>query len=522
MIRRFRTDLVWCEPASGGGESLLCDPVTGREFALSAVQVELLRLLELAPDLDAAATAATVALEQEISAELLDELLDVFDDLALLGRPTVEDIRTRQHDARARATRATRVDALERLLEHLRDIPHYADILPDPLPELHEPEDVAKLPILDKPTVRARFEQLLPEQLPDDMSWLSTSGTTGERQQIARSGADWQATQAATWALNPMVHAAVGERFCRLTPPFCSGLECHVTHASAQARTRGPRLLLSSGLDIASWPAARIMQTVEEMTAHEPSYLLVDPVYLAIVVERARTLGLKLPPVKFVLTLFELCSALHRRAIRDAFECPVFDTYGASEFGPTILQCERGTYHVNPESVILEVDSPDALGVGRMLVTTLRKRVMPLLRYDTGDLAIRSTITCGCPYSETDTLRSLEGRLVDCITSTRGERITPGAVDRAMAPELEGVVTYCLVQRGPTAYRLELLPGQTFVAAGVERAVEALHELLGPGAAIHVTHERELLPAASGKFRLAYAMQGPCKRAADSRSVAHG
>jgi hypothetical protein len=35
-------------------------------------------------------------------------------------------------------------------------------------------------------------------------------------------------------------------------------------------------------------------------------------------------------------------------------------------------------------------------------------------------------------------------------------------------------------------------------------AVDALPATLGPDAAIRVTHERELLPAASGKFRLAY------------------
>jgi phenylacetate-CoA ligase len=509
MIRRFRTDLVWREASSGGGESsrrpwLLCDPVTGREFALSAVQATLLRTLEAAPDLDAAALAGTAALGQEISVELLDALLDVFDDLALLGRPAPDEIRARQHRARRNAGRASRVEALERLLEQLREIPHYADVLPDPVPELHEPEDLSKFPILDKSTVRAHFERLLPVQLPDDVSWLSTSGTTGERQQVARSPADWRATKQATWALNPLVHAHVEARYCRLTPPFCSGLACYVTHASATARTRGRRLLLGSGLDIASWPAARIVQTIEEMTAHEPDYLLVDPTYLAIVIDRARALRLKLPRVRFVLTLFELSSELHRRAIREAFECPVFDAYGATEYGPIVLQCERGTYHVNPESAIVEVDSVDAHGVGRMLVTTLSKTVMPLLRYDTGDLAIAEPGICQCPCSETETLRSLEGRLVDCIASTRGERITPGAVDRAIAPELEGVVTYCLVQRGPATYRLELLPGQENMGAGAERAVAALHELLGPSAAIQVTHARELLPAASGKFRLAY------------------
>jgi phenylacetate-CoA ligase len=299
------------------------------------------------------------------------------------------------------------------------------------------------------------------------------------------------------------VHAHRDARFCRFTTPFCAGLECNVAHAPASARTHGLRLLLGSGLDIASWPDARIRQTIDEMTAHEPEYLIVDPTYLAIVVERARALRLPLPRVRFVLTLFELCSALHRRAISEAFECPVFDTYGATEHGPIILQCEHGAYHVNPESVIVEVDSPDEHGVGRMLVTTLCKTIMPLLRYDTGDLAIAGS-TCDCPWSETDTLRSLEGRAVDCISNTAGQRVTPGMIDRTIAPHLDGVVTYCVIQRGPASYWLQLLPGRSFLPRWAKRAVEALHELLGPAAAIRVTHERELLPASSGKFRLAY------------------
>jgi phenylacetate-CoA ligase len=205
-----------------------------------------------------------------------------------------------------------------------------------------------------------------------------------------------------------------------------------------------------------------------------------------------------------VLSSFESCSALHRRAIADAFECPVFDVYGATEHGAIVLQCDHGSYHVNPESVILEVDSPDPRGVGRMLVTTLDKAILPLLRYETGDLAIRRETPCTCAWSETDMLESLEGRAIDCIVDTQGRRVTPGAIDRMIAPELQGVVGYCLVQAGEGTYRLELLPGQGFSPAGCERARAALHELLGSNAVIRVAQERELLPSASGKFRLAY------------------
>jgi phenylacetate-CoA ligase len=504
MIRRLRTDLAWREHPSGGeANSRLYDPVTGREFALSAIQVALLEALVASPDLETAASRASEATGEDISAELLDELLDVFDELALLDGFDPATIPERQREARREFFRLLQTEALAAMVERLLELPHYADVLPRPLPELEQPEDVALLPILDKPTLRARFDALLPANMPDDVDWLSTSGTSGERQQVARSRSDWRASQQATWALNRIVSAGLDERFCRLTTPFCNGMECHVAHASMAERTQGRRLALVSSLDIASWPDERIAQTVREMKAHEPAYLLVDPTYLAIVVDRARALRLALPRVRFVLSSFESCSALHRRVIEAAFECRVFDVYGATEHGAIILQCERGRHHVNPESVIVEVDSADSNAVGRMLVTTLGKTVMPLLRYDTGDLAIASDTPCDCAWSETDMLESLEGRSVDCIEDTQGRRITPGAIDRAVAPELSGVVTYCLVQYGPAAYRLELLPGEGFVAGHGERAKQALHALLGPGAAIRVVQERELLPAASGKFRLA-------------------
>lgn len=505
MIRRLRSDLVWREGGVLEG-SLLVDPVTDREFALSPIQVELLRAIAAAPDLAAASEVASEAIGDEVSIELLDELLDVFGELALLGQPEPAAIHRDQRDARRRFFRALRGEALRELVERLLDLPYYAEVLPRPLPELSEPEDVARLPILSKPTLRARFNQLLPEQLPDDVTWRSTSGTTGERQQVARSPADWASSQQATWALNRRVSEGLQGRFCRLTTPFCNGMECNVAHASMADRTQGRCLALGSSLDIASWPAERIAETLHEIRAHAADYLLVDPTYLAIVVDRARGLGLRIPRVQFVLTAFELCSDLHRRAIAEAFECPVFDVYGATEHGAILLQCERGTYHVNPESVIVEVDSVDSSGVGQMLVTTLSKTIMPLLRYATGDLAIASPAgdpACECAWGETDTLRSLEGRIVDCLATPQGERVTPAAIDRALAPELAGVVTYCLVQLGLADYRLDVLPGVEYSVRCELAALAALHELLGPGATIRVAQARELVPAASGKFRLA-------------------
>jgi len=358
--------------------------------------------------------------------------------------------------------------------------------------------------VLGKSTLREHFAELLPAGSHADLRWMSTSGTTGERQQVARSQADWAASQAWTWSLNPRVHAALGAPFCRLTTPFCNATECHLKGASRAERTQGRRLALDTGIDIASWPAARVAAMVDEMHAHEPAYLLANPSYLALVVDHARRLRLRLPRPRFVLTAYELCGALQRDAIATAFECPVYDAYGATEFGALVLQCEHGRHHVNPESYILEL-APVAGAVARMQVTSLDKQVMPLLRYDTGDLAIAAHSPCVCMWSETPTLASLEGRISDTLTSTDGAMITAGAVDRALAAASPALVAYALIQRGPGDYRLEVLPRDDLEAPQLARVRDALHALLGADARLRIERRPELLPGPSGKFRLAYA-----------------
>lgn len=371
------------------------------------------------------------------------------------------------------------------------------------------PHELARLPLLDKATLRARLSDLLPPALPegDDIRWMSTSGTTGERQQLVRSMVDWDVAQTFTWALNRVIRGVLPAPFCKLTTPNCSGTECHLREMSRAERTQGLRLVLESYPDMASLPRARVERIADELATHRPDYLLADPTYLAILVDHVRRLGLELPRPRFVITSYELLSAVHRRAIEAAFACPVYDAYGASEFGALAVQCELGRYHVNPESYLLEL-LPHAGEAARMVVTTLDKRVMPLLRYDTGDLAIRATAPCTCGWSETEVLGSLEGRSADMIATVDGTPLTAAAVDRAIAPLARGIITYALVQHGPAAYRLEVLPAHDYDDGCMASLREGLEALLGAVAKIRIERRRELLPAPSGKFRLAYRTSG--------------
>src|SRR5262249_16332186 len=72
--------------------------------------------------------------------------------------------------------------------------------------------------------------------------------------------------------------------------------------------------------------------------------------------------------------------------------------YGTTE-GFVAWQCPAGSYHINAEHMLGELldehDHPVPVGeMGRVVLTTLQNRVMPLVRYAIGDYAIGASGSC--------------------------------------------------------------------------------------------------------------------------------
>jgi phenylacetate-CoA ligase len=90
-----------------------------------------------------------------------------------------------------------------------------------------------------------------------------------------------------------------------------------------------------------------------------------------------------------------------RARLESGFGVPVHMAYGLNEIGAVAVRCENGRYHVHTEHCLVQISAADgkpcAPGeVGHVLVTGLTNYAMPLIRYDTGDLAEAVDGTCGC------------------------------------------------------------------------------------------------------------------------------
>jgi phenylacetate-CoA ligase len=90
-----------------------------------------------------------------------------------------------------------------------------------------------------------------------------------------------------------------------------------------------------------------------------------------------------------------------RTRLEQTFRIPIHQSYGLNEIGMVAVRCSSGRYHVHTEHCLVQIVGGDGRPcepgeTGRLLVTGLRNYAMPLIRYDTGDLAQPAFGPCPC------------------------------------------------------------------------------------------------------------------------------
>ena len=114
-----------------------------------------------------------------------------------------------------------------------------------------------------------------------------------------------------------------------------------------------------------------------------------------------------------------------RETVKSAFNAPIFDFYGSREVGPMTGEIPGGSMLAFSFFNYLEVLREDGLPAGpgetgRVVVTSLHNRAMPLIRYDIGDTAEVEEV---CPGGHVKSLKRIVGRVSDHFVSARGNQI---------------------------------------------------------------------------------------------------
>lgn len=243
---------------------------------------------------------------------------------------------------------------------------------------------------------------------------------------------------------------------------------------------------------------------LDELARHATVGLESDPTYLATLARSATANGRTIAVSDFVTLTYAMTSAAHLRAIRRAVSVPVYQLYGASEVGVLFMQGEDGLLHHCPltthvELLPVSVPTPGAENVALVVVTTLDRKVQPLVRFVVGDLVQVARDVPG-RFTPVPPIVSPEGRLQDAIIRPDGAWITAGAFDRAVGG-YPGVAFYQANQDSPAEVVVDVVAEEGAPPNLASALLDRLGPLLSP-LRISVRLATGIAAESSGKFRI--------------------
>lgn len=277
-------------------------------------------------------------------------------------------------------------------------------------------QDIARLPILPKETVRRNIGQLY--TLPREEGIVSnTSGTTGTSISFVHTQGDMQKRLAYLDSFKAR-HGFIANKMRRAS----------FTTAKIVPRGQRARVFWRDNLSIRQrlysgyhCRGSNVKYYVENLNEYRPQSLdgLPSSLYELARFILENNICLSFVPVAIFPTA-ETLLPHYRSAIEKAFGCPVRDQYSSSEGAPFITECTHGRLHYNTDTGIIELGSD-----GEMIVTGFETHGTPLIRYMIGDRVLMGgpDETCECGSSH-PLVKEIQGRSADYLVSRSNGRFT--------------------------------------------------------------------------------------------------
>ena len=132
--------------------------------------------------------------------------------------------------------------------------------------------------------------------------------------------------------------------------------------------------------------------------------------------------------IQHIKSMGETLSDTIRQRVTKILGIKVEDTYSSQELGTIAIQCSTGLYHTMDQNLLVEVlddnYKPVKQGeIGRVVVTDIHNYASPMIRYETGDYAVRGG-RCKCGRG-LQTLVEVRGRERNLILRADGTRYWP-------------------------------------------------------------------------------------------------
>jgi phenylacetate-CoA ligase len=301
-------------------------------------------------------------------------------------------------------------------------------------------EDITKLPFAEKTDLRDTYPfGLFASPMREIVRVHASSGTTGKPIVVAYTQEDvavWTNVMVRSFAAcglheGDIIQNAYGYGL------FTGGLGAHY----------GAEALGATVIPISGGNTQRQLMVMKDFGV---TAICCTPSYFLHLIDQAAELGVNIKELPLRAGVFgaEPWTESMRQRIQADSGIKAFDIYGLSEIiGPGVAMecpCQAGPHifedYFFPEIIDIKTGKPCADGEeGELVLTTLGKKAMPMIRYRTRDITSLASETCDCGR----TLRRIKriGRRADDMFIIRGVNVYPSQIETALL-KVEGALPH--------------------------------------------------------------------------------
>lgn len=373
--------------------------------------------------------------------------------------------------------------------------------------DIHSLDDIKMLPFITKEDIADNYPTgLFAVPMSDIVRVHSSSGTTGKPKIVGYTRNDidaWGECVARGLTMaggdeNSVVHVSYGYGL------FTGGLGAHL----------GAETMGATAIPMSSGNTQRQLTFMKDLKS---TILCCTPSYALTLAEGLDKYGINKSELSLKAGVFG--AEPWTQAMRDEIEARLgiraHDIYGLSEImGPGVsTSCEYNKgMHIQEDYFYAEIINPDTLEPvpdgekGELVITTLGKEGMPMVRYRTRDICYLMRDKCECGRTTTRMSRVF-GRSDDMLI-IRGVNVFPSQVEVVIGEFNELTLNYKLLvgrENNTDTFQLqvELAPGLAiddieFVEGLRTRVERALRDMLGIGCKVKFLNP-ETLPRSEGK-----------------------
>ena len=367
--------------------------------------------------------------------------------------------------------------------------------------DIQSPEDLRRLPLLTKAEIRANGQVMISRGFAvERLQKAKTGGSTGKALEVYFTEDCSEVRNACALRHNLWSGWNRGEPMAAIwgNPVFPNTFRKQLRQFISE-----PTVIY---LDTMALSTASVAKFVDEWRHVKPTLIFghAHSIYLlAKILEEMKVIDIN---PKGIISSSMMLLPHERAKIEEFFRIKVIDRYGCEEVSLIACECERHEgMHLNIEHLFIEFLKEDGNPVqpgepGRIVVTDLMNRAMPLIRYQVEDVGIPTEHKCSCSRG-LPLMENVTGRVADFLLRRDGSKVAGISLIENTLTRFPGLDQMQIVQYSLDRFKIRIVPAKD-LDEGVLEALQAYFAAqFGDDVVFAVEFVEIIAPENNGKYR---------------------